>query len=112
MAEIGFVKFAQIALQVGQAALPADRRPCSKRRLAQPQRLAIGCLLRDADWTSREAEVRLAESTDRRAALGLQRGPPIRPSTVFSADLLRRHVSRPCMPSSNGRHDRLRTRQS
>ena len=75
MAEIGFVKFAQIALQVGQAALPAYRRTCSKRRLAQPPRLAIGCLMRDEDWTSREAEVRLAEHTDRRAALGLQRAP-------------------------------------
>jgi hypothetical protein len=32
MAEIGFVKFATIALQVGLAALPAYRSKCSKQR--------------------------------------------------------------------------------
>jgi hypothetical protein len=36
MAEIGFVKFATIALHVGQAALPAYRSQFSKRHFTQP----------------------------------------------------------------------------
>jgi hypothetical protein len=75
MAEIGLVKFAQIALQLGQAALPACRSKFSKRRFQQPQLLAILCLMRYADWTFREAEVRLAEHAELRAALGLQHVP-------------------------------------
>jgi hypothetical protein len=63
-AEIGLVKFATIALQVGQAALPPYRRTRSKRRFRQPQLLAILCLMRHEDWTFREAEARLAEHTE------------------------------------------------
>lgn len=75
MAKIGWVKFAQIALQVGQAALPAYRSQCSKRRFQQTPLLAILCLMRNADWTFREAEVRLAEHVALSAVLGLQRVP-------------------------------------
>jgi Transposase DDE domain len=60
---------------VGQAALPAHRRKFSKRRFQQPQLLAIFCLMRDEDWTFREADVRLAEHTELRRALGLRHVP-------------------------------------
>jgi Transposase domain (DUF772) len=75
MAEVGFVKFASVALKVGQAVLPAQRRKFSKRRLSQPQLLAILCLMRYEDWTFREAEVRLSEHGNVRAALGLMHRP-------------------------------------
>jgi transposase len=75
MAEIGLVKFAPIALQVSQAALPAYRSMFSKRRFQQPQLLVILCLMRYADWTFREGEVRLAEHVELRTALGLQHVP-------------------------------------
>jgi hypothetical protein len=75
MAEIGLVKFATIALQVSQAALPAYRSKFSKRRFQQPQLLAILCLMRYEDWTFREAEVRLAEHVELRTALGLRHVP-------------------------------------
>jgi hypothetical protein len=69
------VKFATIALQGGQAALPAYRSKFSKRRFQQPQLLAILCLMRYEDWTFREAEVRLAEHAELRTALGLRHVP-------------------------------------
>jgi hypothetical protein len=75
MTEIGLVKFATMALHVGQAALPAYRSKFSKRRFQQPQLIAILCLMRYEDWTFREAEVRLAEHAELRRALGLQRVP-------------------------------------
>jgi Transposase domain (DUF772) len=75
MAEVGLVTFARIALRVGQAALPAYRSKFSKHRFQQPQLLAILCLMRYEDWTFREAEVRLSEHTELRAALGLQHVP-------------------------------------
>jgi hypothetical protein len=62
---------ASVALRVGQIVLPAHRSKCSKRRFTQPQLLAMVCLMRYEDWTFGEAEVRLAEHRDRRAALGL-----------------------------------------
>jgi len=69
------VKFATIALQVGQAALPAYRSKFSTRQLTQPQLLAILCLMRYEEWTFPEAEVRLAEHAELRAALGLRHVP-------------------------------------
>ena len=75
MAEVGLVTFARVALRVGQAALPAYRSKFSKHRFRQPQLLAVLCLMRDEDWTFREAEVRLAEHSERRAALGLRHVP-------------------------------------
>jgi hypothetical protein len=84
MAEIGFVKFATMALQVGQAALPAYRSQFSKRQYTPPQLLAILCLMRYEDWTFREAEVRLAEHAELCTALGLRYVPD---DTTFSAPL-------------------------
>jgi Transposase domain (DUF772) len=75
MTEIGGVKFAAVALPVSQAALPAHCSKCSKRQFTQPQLLAILCLMRDEDWTFREAAVRLAEHHELRAVLGLPRVP-------------------------------------
>jgi hypothetical protein len=75
MAEVGFGKFAAVARRIGRAVLPAYRRKFSNHRFQQPQLLAILCLMRDEDWTFREAEVRLAEPRELRAALGLHRVP-------------------------------------
>jgi hypothetical protein len=75
MAEIGLVTFARVALRVGQAVLSAYRSKFSKHRFTQPQLLAILCLMRYEDWTFREAEVRLSEHSDLRAALGLTQAP-------------------------------------
>jgi hypothetical protein len=75
MAAIGFVQFATIALQVGQAALPAYRRKFAQHHYTPPPLLAILCLLRDEEWTSREADVRRAEHAARRAALQWRRVP-------------------------------------
>ena len=41
----------------------------------QPQLLAVLCLMRYEDWTFREAEIRLAEHAELRAALDLNRTP-------------------------------------
>jgi IS5 family transposase len=71
MAEIGLVKFATTALRLGQAALPAYRSKFSKRQFTQPRLLAVLCLMRYEEWTFREAEARLAEHRELRAALGL-----------------------------------------
>jgi DDE family transposase/transposase-like protein DUF772 len=75
MAEVGVVKFASVALRVGQAVLPAYRSKFSKRCFTQPQLLAILCLMRYEDWTFREAEVRVAEHRELRAALSLPHVP-------------------------------------
>jgi hypothetical protein len=60
MAEVGLLSFARIALQVAKAVLPRFRSRFSKYQFAQPQVLAILCLMRDEDWTFREAEMRRA----------------------------------------------------
>jgi len=75
MAEIGLVRFAQVAMEVAAAALPLYRTKKSNHRFTQPQLISILCLMRYEDWTFREAEVRLAEHTELREALGLQRVP-------------------------------------
>jgi hypothetical protein len=77
MAEIGLVKFATIALHVGQATLPAYRSKFSKHRFQQPQLLAILCSMRYEDWTIREAEVRLTEHAELHAVLGLRHVPDL-----------------------------------
>jgi hypothetical protein len=64
-----------MALHVGQAALPAYRSTCSKRRFQQPQLLAILFLMHYEDWTFRAAEIRLAEHAEWRMALGLRHVP-------------------------------------
>jgi hypothetical protein len=60
MAEIGLVKFATLALQVGQAVLPAYRSKFSKHQFAQPQLLAILCLMCYEDWTFRANHVTIS----------------------------------------------------
>lgn len=75
MAEIGLVKFAKLALEVSHAVLPAQRTKFSKRQFSQPQLLAVLCLMRYEDWTYREAEVRLQEHVELRAALELNSVP-------------------------------------
>jgi hypothetical protein len=86
MAEIGFVTFARVALAVGRAALPAYRRKFSERQLTQPQLLAVLCLMRDEDWTFREAALRLAEHRELREAVGL----PVVPDDTTLYRFLRR----------------------
>ncbi len=75
MAEVGLVRFAQVAREVAETVLPAHRSKYSKRLFTQPSLLAILCLMRYEDWTFREAEVRLGEHQELRTALGLERVP-------------------------------------
>lgn len=75
MAEVGLVRFARIALEIAEAGLPDYRSKFSKHTFTQPQLLAILCLMRYEDWTLRKAEVRLAEHSELRDALGLHKTP-------------------------------------
>ena len=72
MAEVGLVRFGEVALDVAQTTVPRYRTTFSKHQFTQPQLLAILCLMRYGDWTFREAEVRLAEHAELRRALGLR----------------------------------------
>lgn len=69
------MRLAAVALQVGRAVVPDYRAPRSRHVYTQPQLLAVLCLMRYHDWTFRDAEVRLAEHAELRAALGLARAP-------------------------------------
>jgi IS5 family transposase len=75
MAEVGLLPFARVALQVATQVLPPYRSRFSKHQFTQPQLLAVLCLMRYEDWTFREAEVRLREHHELRAALQLQAVP-------------------------------------
>jgi hypothetical protein len=75
MAEIGLLPFARVALQVATRVLPPYRTRFSKHQFAQPQLLAVLCLMRYEDWTFREAEVRLREHRELREALQLPSVP-------------------------------------
>lgn len=75
MAEVGLVRFAQVAREVAETVLPSYRSKYSKHLFTQPSLLAILCLMRYEDWTYREAEVRLGEHQELRTALGLERTP-------------------------------------
>jgi hypothetical protein len=75
MAEVGLVRFAHVAHEVAEAVLPSYRSKYSKHLFTQPALLAILCPMRYEDWTFREAEVRLGEHQELRAALGLERVP-------------------------------------
>jgi len=81
MPEIGLLPFARVAMQVAAAALPTYRTRFSKHQFTQPQLLAILCLMSYEDWTFREAEVRLREHGELRAALRLSSVPDY--TTVF-----------------------------
>ena len=94
MAEVGLIRFARVALGVAEAVLPDYRTKFSKHVLTQPQLLAILCLMRYEDWTLRKTEVRLAEHSELRSALGLRARRPTTPgSTVF---LCGGSMSKPC----------------
>ncbi len=75
MAEVGLVRFGQVALDVARATLPRYRTAFSKHQFTQPQLLAVLCLIRYEDWTYREAEVRLSEHAELRRALRLRSVP-------------------------------------
>ena len=75
MAEVGLLPFARVALQVATQVLPPYRTRFSKHQFTQPQLLAVLCLMRYEDWTFREAEVRLREHQELRAALHLPAVP-------------------------------------
>src|SRR5919107_768014 len=75
MAEVGLVLFAKTALEVMNEVLPAYGSKFSKHTFTQPQLMTVLCLMRFEDWTFREAEVRLAEPSGLRGALGFERGP-------------------------------------
>jgi hypothetical protein len=78
MAEVGLVRlvrFAHVAHEVAEAVPPRYRSKDAKHLFTQPALLAILCLMRYEDWTFREAEVRLGEHQELRAALGLERAP-------------------------------------
>jgi hypothetical protein len=66
MAEVGVVRFAQEAREVAEAVLPAHRSQYAKHLFPQPSRLAILCVMREEDWTVREAAVRLGEHQELR----------------------------------------------
>lgn len=75
MAEIGLVRFAQVALLVAETILPRYRSKFSKHQFTQPQLLVLLCLMRYEDWTFRETEVRLSEHSDLRDVLQLDQVP-------------------------------------
>lgn len=75
MAEVGLVRFANVALGIASAVLPLYRTKRSKHIFTQPQLLAALLVMRFEDWTFRETEVRLLEHSELRAALGLTRVP-------------------------------------
>ena len=75
MPEIGVLPFARVALDCATAILPRYRSRFSKHQFAQPQLLAVLCLMRYEDWTFREAEVRLKEHRELREVLQLASVP-------------------------------------
>lgn len=75
MTPVSYIRFAQVALQISQEALPAYRTRFSKHTFSQPQLLALLCLMHYAHWSLREAEVQLAASTELRQALTLSHPP-------------------------------------
>src|SRR6516225_4978946 len=83
MAEVGLVRFGQVAREVAETVLPTYRSKYSKHLFTQPSLLAVLCLMRYEDWTFREAEVRLGEHQELRAALGLERAPDDTPLHRF-----------------------------
>ena len=75
MAEVGLLPIARVALQVATQVLPPYRTRFSKQQFTPPQLLAVLCLMRYEDWTFREAETRLREHQELRAALKLPAVP-------------------------------------
>jgi hypothetical protein len=97
MAEIGLVRFARVALEVAEAALP-DYRTKFSPSTPSPRAATFGhslpYTLRGLD-PLRKAEVRLAEHDELRDALGLRKAPDHTPrSTVLCGG----STSRPWLP--------------
>ncbi|HEX7317894.1 MAG TPA: transposase [Pyrinomonadaceae bacterium] len=67
--------FARTALEVMREVVPVYSGKFSRHTFTQPRLMTVLCLMRFEDWTCREAEVRLAEHSDLRRALGLERVP-------------------------------------
>lgn len=88
------MRFARLALEVNQVVLSPQRTKFSKRVFAQPQLLAVLCLLRYEDWTFREAEVRLSEHSELRSALHLRSVPDYTTLYRFLARLQAHDVDR------------------
>ena len=88
------MRFAWLALEVSQVVLPPQRTKFSKRVFAQPQLLAVLCLMRYEDWTFREAEVRLSEHSELRSALHLRSVPDYTTLYRFLARLEAHDVDR------------------
>src|SRR5258706_8338533 len=74
-AEVGLLPFACVALEVATQVLPPYRTRFSKHQFTQPQLLAVLCLMRYEDWTFREAETRLREHQELRAAFEFREVP-------------------------------------
>jgi len=85
--------FARVALEVATQVLPPYRTRFSKHQFTQPQLLAVLCLMRYEDWTFREAETRLREHQELRAALKLREVPDYTTLYRFLRRRRRRAVS-------------------
>ncbi len=72
MAEVAVLQFARATREVTEAALPRYRSPFF---FTQPTLLAVLCLMRYEEWTSRETEVRLKDHQELREVLGIERVP-------------------------------------
>src|SRR3989442_6414468 len=94
MAEVGLLPLARVALQVATQVLPPYRWRFSKQQFTQPPLLAVLCLMRYEDCTFREAEVRLREHHELRAALPLQAVPDYTTLYRFLRRLEERDVHR------------------
>ena len=94
--EIGLLPLARVAMDVATAVLPPYRSRFSKHPFPQPQLLAILCLMRYADGTFREAEVRLREPSEWRALLRLWSGPAPPPCSDSCVDCRTRIQKRLC----------------
>jgi hypothetical protein len=95
MSEVGLVRFARVALGVGEAVLPYYRSKFSKRTFTQPQLLAILCPMRYEGWTLHKAEVRSAEHGVSCQMLWACASRPSTPRSTVSCGVLR---SKPCWP--------------
>jgi len=75
LAEVGLLPFARVHCKWPRRFCRPTVTRFSKHQFTQPQLLAVLCLMRYEDWTFREAEVRLREHHELRAALHLPAVP-------------------------------------
>ena len=77
MAEVGLVRFSQVALDVAQTTVPRYRTTFSKFLLTQPQLLAILCLMRyedDAEFDSELNPTHIRQQLGARSVIPAKRG--------------------------------------